>query len=307
MIRNAVIAAATLSTIALPAVAVADPVIGQPAQCVKVTDLVGPDFSVKQCGVSDVDQFRAGLENDGNAYCGPASLYNVLHYWAHEKHAPAGWLTTRLSDLDPMDQADHNVITNSIWRIGQDAQYDGGTNLTDLRTAWKIATKPARDAGWATATDRNSTDGAADFGGDLARKLARGPVQMVYGRYSAGPGNSLKRGGGHIVTVVAVDGSFGGDTLQVRYMDPGRAADHGEGDYLKTQSQYATLNATLTKKTILEYIPTKNNPDNDLGEIAVPGTFRTVTRWQLTTPGSTAPTMQLVEGYNWFEMAPPVG
>ena len=69
MIRKAIIAAATLSTIALPAVASADPVIGQPTPCVKVTDLVGPDFSVKQCGVSDVDQHRAGLENNGGAYC----------------------------------------------------------------------------------------------------------------------------------------------------------------------------------------------------------------------------------------------
>lgn len=308
MIRKAIIAAATLSTIALPAVASADPVIGQPAPCVKVTDLVGPDFFVKQCGVSDVDQHRAGLENNGSAYCGPTSLYNVLHYWAHEKNAPVGWLTTKVMNLDPQDQADYNVITNSIGRIGEDAQYNGGTNLYNLRTAWNIATKPARDAGWATVTYPVNTDGAADFGGDLAKRLARGPVQMVYGRYSAGPKTgSLQRGGGHIVTLVSVEGSFNGDTLQVRYMDPGRASDHGVGDYLKTQSDYATINATMTKKTVVEWVPTKNNPDNDLGDIAIPGTYRTVTRWHITTPGSTATTTQLVEGYNFFEMAPPVG
>ncbi|MET9633227.1 hypothetical protein ABZX92_37795 [Lentzea sp. NPDC006480] len=308
MIRKAIIAAATLSTLALPAVASADPVIGQPAPCTKVTDLVGPDFSVKQCGVSDVDQFRAGLENNGGAYCGPTSLYNVLHYWAHEKNAPAGWLTTKIKELDPQDQADYNVITNSLYRIGVDAKYtEKGTNLYNLRTAWTIATKPARDAGWSTATSGVDTRTSADFAGDLARKLARGPVQMVYGRYSDGPADSLQRGGGHIVTVVSVDGSFDGTTVQVRYMDPGRAADHGVGDYLDTQSAYATINATLTKKTVVEWIPTKNNPENDLGDIAIPGTFRTVTRWQLTTPGSTATTTQLVEGFNWFDMAAPVG
>jgi len=308
MIRKAIIAAATLSTLALPAVASADPVIGQPAPCTKVTDLAGPDFSVKQCGVSDVDQHRAGLENNGSAYCGPASLYNVLHYWGHEKNAPVGWLSTKVKNLDPQDQADYNVVTNSIWRIGEDAKYDGGTNLYNLRAAWNIAAQPARDAGWATVAAGVNTDGAADFGGDLARKLARGPVQMVYGRYSAGPKTgSLQRGGGHIVTVVSVQGSFNGSTLQVRYMDPGRASDHGVGDYLDTQSAYATLNATLTKKTVVQWIPTKDNPENDLGEIATPGTFKTVTRWQLTTPGSTAPTTQLVEGFNWFDMAPPVG
>lgn len=307
MIRKAIIAAATLSAVTLPAVASADPVIGQPTPCVKVTDLVGPDFSVKQCGVSDVDQHRAGLESNGGAYCGPASLYNVLHYWAHEKNAPVGWLTTKVKELDPQDQADYNVITNSIWRIGVDAKYDGGTKMSNLRNAWMIATKPARDIGWTAVTAGVDSNGAADFGGDLAKKLARGPVQMVYGRYSAGPQNSLQRGGGHIVTLVSIDGSFGGNTLQVRYMDPGRASDHGVGDYLKTQSDYATLNGTLTKKAVYEYIPVKDNPDTAMDESLTPGTYRWVTRWQLTTPGSTAPTTQLVEGYNWFEMAPPVG
>lgn len=307
MLHKAIIAAATISTVVLPAVAAADPVIGQPTPCVKVTDLAGPDFAVKQCGVSDVDQHRAGLDMNGGAYCGPSSLYNVLHYWAHEKKAPVGWLTTKVSNLDPMDQADYNVITNSIGRIGVDAKYNGGTNLTNLRNAWNIATKPARDAGWATITEGVNTHGATDFGGDLAKKLARGPVQMVYGRYSAGPNNSLQRGGGHIVTLVSVEGSFGGNTLQVRYMDPGRAGDHGQGDYLKTQSDYQTVNATMTKKPVYEYIPVKDNPDTDVDESLTPGTYRWVTRWHIVTPGSTAPTTQLVEAYNWFDMAPPVG
>jgi hypothetical protein len=307
MIRKAIIAAATLSTVALPAVAAADPVIGQPAPCVKVTDLVGPDFAVKQCGVSDVDQHRAGLESNGGAYCGPASLYNVLHYWAHEKKAPVGWLTTKVSNLDPKDQADYSVITNSIWRIGEDAHYDGGTKMANLRTAWTIATKPARDSNWTAVTGGVNTHGATDFGGDLAKKLARGPVQMAYGRYSAGPNNSLQRGGGHAVTLVEVEGSFNGSTMQVKYMDPGRAGDHGVGDYLKTQSAYQTLNGTLTKKNVYEYIPVADNPETPMDESVTPGTYRWVTRWQLTTPGSTATTTQLVEGYNWFDMAPPVG
>ena len=308
MIRQAIVAAATLSTIALPAVAAADPVIGQPTPCVKVTDLAGPDFSVKQCGVSDVDQHRAGLENNGGSYCGPSSLYNVLHYWAHEKNAPVGWLTTKVKNLAPHDQADYGVITNSIGRIGTDAKYTSkGTNLTNLRTAWTIATKPARDAGWAAVTDGVSTHTTPDFGGEMAKKLARGPVQMIYGRYSAGPQNSLQRGGGHIVTVTAVDGSFGGDTVQVRYMDPARAADHGVGDYLKTQSGYATVTATLTKKAVYQYSPVTDDPDTDVDESLTPGTYRWVTRWQLTTPDSTATTTRLVEGFNWFDMAPPVG
>ncbi|MCX2951194.1 hypothetical protein [Lentzea sp. NEAU-D7] len=308
MIRQAIIAAATLSTIALPAVAAADPVIGQPAPCVKIADLAGADFSVKQCGISDVDQYRAGLENNGGSYCGPSSLYNVLHHWAHERNAPVGWLTTKVKNLDPKDPADHNVITNSVGRIGVDAQYTSkGTKLSNLRTAWTIATKPARDAGWSTATEGISPHGNADFGGDMAKKLARGPLQMLYGRYTAGPQSSLQRGGGHLVTVTAVEGSFGGNTVQVRYMDPAKAADHGVGDYLKTQSTYATVTATLTKRSVYEYIPVTDNPDTDTDESLTPGTYRTVTRWQLTTPTSTPTTTVLVEGFNWFDMAPPVG
>ncbi|GLZ29575.1 hypothetical protein Lesp02_17650 [Lentzea sp. NBRC 105346] len=306
MIRKALFAAAALSTIALPGVASAD--IAQPAPCTRVTDLVGPVFEVKQCGVSDVDQFRAGLENNGNAYCGPASLYNVLHYWGHEKNAPVGWLSTKTKDLDPQDPADYNVVTNSIWRIGVDAKYSGGTKMSNLQTAWNIATKPARDAGWATAVGNIDSKTATDFAGDLAKKLARGPVQMVYGRYSAGPAaGSLQRGGGHIVTVVAANGTFNGSTMTLKLADPGRALDHGDPGYLNTQSAYESLDVTLERKNILQYSPVSDDPNTDVDESLEPGTYKYVTRWELTGARYQGTTRQFVETFNWFDMAPPVG
>jgi hypothetical protein len=306
MMRNALVAAAATATIAsvFAPMASADTIIGTPPPCVSAADLVGPDFNVRKCGVSDVDQFRAGLENNGGAYCGPTSLYNVLHYWAHQKDAPVGWLTTKVANLDPKDQADYNVITNSIGRIGVDAKYNGGTNLTNLRSAWTIATKPARDAGWTTTTGGISTHENADFAGDVAKKLNEGPLQLVYGRYKDGPTTgSLQRSGGHIVTVVSATGSFGGNTIQLKLADPGRALDHGDEGYLSTQSAYEALDVTLTKKSIKEYVPVKDDENTREDESLQPGTYRTVTRWELTGPRYVGTTRQMVEGFNWFDMA----
>ncbi|AUI60921.1 hypothetical protein [Amycolatopsis sp. BJA-103] len=306
MIRSLILtAAATLTAVAtLPGTAAADK-IGTPAPCVKATDVTGADFDVKQCGVSDVDQFRAGLENDGNAYCGPASLYNVLHYWGHVKNAPVGWVTTRVGQLDPKDPADYNVITNSIGRIGVDAKYDGKTTLGNLQKAWTIATKPARDAGWTSSTGNVSTAGTADFSGELAKKLNEGPLQIAYGRYKAGPWGSLQRSGGHIVTVVAAKGSFNGDTVQLKLSDPGRAGDHKAPGYLGTQSEYQLLDVTLEKKTIWEYRPVTDDPDTGVDESLEPGTFRFVERWELTGPQYIGSTRQMIENFNWFDMVAP--
>ncbi|WP_370944294.1 hypothetical protein AB5J62_35100 [Amycolatopsis sp. cg5] len=309
MIRKTILAAVTTTALAgaiYPATASAD--LGTPPPCVKVSDLTGPTFEVKQCGVSDVDQFRAGLENNGNAYCGPTSLYNVMHYWSHVQKAPIGWVTTRVGNLEPKDQADYNVITNSIGRIGVDAKYDGGTKMGNLRTAWNIATKPARDAGWSTADGNISSATSADFAGDLAKRLNQGPVQLVYGRYKAGPqAGSLQRNGGHIVTVVSAKGTFNGTTMQLKLADPGRAGDHGQDGYLNTQSAYESLDVTLERKNIWEYVPVADDENTPEDESVQPGTYRFVQRWELTGPRYVGTTRQMVETFNWFAMAKPVG
>ncbi|GAA1348559.1 hypothetical protein [Saccharothrix algeriensis] len=303
----ALTAAVAAGTVAFTGVAAADK-IGTPAPCTRTGDVSGPDFDVRLCGVSDVDQQRAGLHRDGNAYCGPASLYNVLHYWGHVKGAPVGWLTTKVKELDPRDQADYTVVTNSIWRIGVDAGYDGKTTMTNLQTAWNVATKPARDAYWKTDVGNVNSATSPDFSGELARKLDAGPVQLVYGRYSAGPqAGSLQRGGGHIVTVVAAKGSFGGDTVQLKLADPGRAADKSDPDHLYTQSDYQSLDVTLTRRTVNEYRPVTDDEDTEVDESLQPGTYRTVERWELTGPQYVGTTRQMVETFNWFTLRAPGG
>ncbi|MBP2473109.1 hypothetical protein JOF53_001981 [Crossiella equi] len=298
--------ATAVTAAALPGTAAAD--IAPPPVCAKSTDVTGPSFDVKQCNVSDVDQFRAGLENNGNAYCGPASLYNVLHYFAKDRKAPVGWQTTDLRNVDPKSAADYTLVGNSIYRIGEDAKYDGGTNMGNLRTAFDIATAKARNVGWATASGNISSHTSQDFSGDLAKRLNAGSVQLVYGRYKEGPTTgSLERSGGHIVTVVAAKGDFGGNTVQLKLADPGRAGDHGEGDYLKTQSAYESLDVTLTKRSVYEYVPVKDDENTTEDESKQPGTYRTVTRWELTGPRYVGTTRQMVETFNWFAMAPPVG
>ncbi|MGW4206348.1 hypothetical protein ACWEIJ_00045 [Lentzea sp. NPDC004789] len=305
MIRNALLAAAALTAVVAPATAIADPIAAQPAPCATASDLTGPDFNVRKCGVSDVDQFRTGLDANGNAYCGPASLYNVLHYWSHVKGAPVGWGPTKVNYLDPLKPSDYDLVTGSIYRIGSDAQYNGGTNLTNLRTAWDSATKLARDAGWQTSRGVVSTNDNPDFAGDLARKLNEGPLQLVYGRYKNGPlSDTLQRTGGHIVTVVSATGSFGGNTIKLKLADPGRAADHGDGDYLDTQSAYEALDVTLTKRHFLQYSPVADDKNTAEDESQQPGTYTWVDRWELTgTRYVSDTTRQMVEGFNWFDMA----
>jgi len=306
MIRNALLAAAATATLAtaFAPMASAD-VIGTPPPCVNASDLAGPDFNVRKCGVSDVDQFRTNLESNGNAYCGPASLYNVLHYWAHVKGAPIGWGPVKVGYLEPMKQSDYSMVTGSISKIGTDAGYDGGTSLTGLRAAWDNATLPARNAGWQTTRGRVSTLDNPDFAGDIARKLNEGPLQLVYGRYKKGPLNdTLQRTGGHIVTVVSATGSFGGNTIQLKLADPGRAWDHGQGDYLNTQSAYEALDVTLTKRHFLQYSPAVDDKNTAEDESQEPGDYTWVDRWELT--GSrylSDTTRQMVEGFNWFDMA----
>ncbi|ANZ40596.1 hypothetical protein BBK82_35935 [Lentzea guizhouensis] len=305
----ATIATAAVSSVALPGLAAADPIIGTPPPCVKLADITGPDFEVKQCGVSDVDQYRAGFAANGGTHCGPSSLYNVLHYWGHEKQAPVGWLTTKVRNLDPRNPADYGIVTNSIGRIATDSKWsvEDGTYSGNLRTAWNIATKPARDAGWSTATGGISTTAGPDFAGDLAKKLSQGPVQMWYGRYVAGPQNSLKRDGGHLVTVVSAKGSFGGDFVQLRLADPAEAADHGKPGYLDTQSAYETLAVTLTRRSVYEYLPVKDDEATPADESLQPGTYRSVERWELSGTAYADQNKPLVEGFNWFTMSPPVG
>ncbi|HVK23428.1 MAG TPA: hypothetical protein VM677_18905 [Actinokineospora sp.] len=312
MFRKLVIttAAVAAGVAAVPGVAAADIIIGTPAPCVRLSDVTGPDFDVKLCGVSDVDQYRKGLEADGGSYCGPTSLYNVMHYWAHVKNAPIGWFTTRIGNLDPQDYADQPVITNSIAKIGADAKYDleDGTNLGNLQTAWTNATKPARDAGWATGQGNVNSSTAVDFAGDLAKRLNVGPLQMSYGRYYAGPkSGSWERDGGHIVTVVSAKGSFGGDTMQIKIADPGSAADHGDGNYLYTQSAYALRDFTLKKVTFNEYSPVADDPDTATDESTQPGTYKQTVRWELVNPFQGETKRVMIENYNWFVMAPPVG
>jgi hypothetical protein len=113
----------------------------------------------------------------------------------------------------------------------------------------------------------------------------------------------LQRTGGHIVTVVSATGSFGGNTIQLKLADPGRAWDHGDGDYLSTQSAYESLDVTLTKRHFLQYSPAKDDENTAEDESLEPGTYTWVDRWELTGPRYTGTTRQMVEGFNWFDMA----
>ena len=147
--RTAAIAAAVAAALALPGIASADtpaytPTLSLTAPCTENRDTSGTQYDVRLCDVTDIDQFRSGLENDGGAYCGPTSLFNSLMYLATEVGAPidfGGGL--KVADLDPRDPSQYSKITTITGWLGWKSKYDGGTKMG---TCWRRSrtSRPAR-------------------------------------------------------------------------------------------------------------------------------------------------------------------
>ncbi len=174
----------------------------------------------------------------------------------------------------------------------------GSTTSPGLREAFKKATSQARNQGWHAETGGISTDSTPEFGYEIAKRLQHAPVQIWYGRYTQNADKSVTRGGGHIVTVVSAKGDLGSGKVELTLADPGRAGDHGQGDYLSTQSAVRYETVTLYRMQI--------NRKTEATETE-PASWQVHTYWRLLGPEYEASTFQFVEGLNWFEAAPPVG
>jgi hypothetical protein len=254
------------------------------AACSPSGDAAAPAYNVRLCGVTDIDQFRATLENNGSAYCGPASLLNDL-FWFQAKGLPVRINGDGLAGLDPLDQDDYSTITRRLDSLA--FHYDGqdGSMMGENLEGFDWATSYARDHGWMTVRG-NVTTSTSDFGLELASKLKTAPVQMVYGRYSKNIDGTYKRNGGHILTVVAASGVSGSGEVSLTLHDPARADDHGEGYYLYTQSAPRDEVVTLKKTNIM---------------VADSGGVNWKTVWEVTGNDEyAASTRQMVESFNWF-------
>lgn len=298
----AIVAAGIAATVAPTTTSYADePPIGTP--CTDVRDTVGPHFEVKLCDVTDVDQFRTNLYGNGNVYCGPASLYNILYYLGEHKGLPVRASADdpeKLTDFNPTDPKHQNAVGGWINWLGFNAGMGptpGGSGAGGNRAAFDAATAVAKSQNWFVNRGQTDTHTTPEFGFEMAKRVAHAPVQMWYGRYTLNDDNTLTRGGGHIVTVVSAEGDLNTGKVELTLADPGRAPDHGNPGYLDGQSTYRYETVTLYRMAInVKVVPENADP------YVVQRTY-----WRLLGENYTGDTFQFVEGYNWFQAAPPVG
>ncbi|WBQ04481.1 hypothetical protein [Kribbella sp. CA-293567] len=279
--------------------------------CSSVLELDQDTINVKLCHTSDVDQHWYSLPKEGGAYCGPATLFNVLHHFNRRKGAPVrigGGVP--MTEVDPRDPADTTETKDWLTTLGTWSKITStGTQLSELRKAFNTATVGARLDGWTTATGGVPSTGpnalGQSFGHQLASKLTAGPAQILYGRYKQVYGG-VERDGGHMVTVIAANYDLDTpDTIKLTVYDPARAADKDAPTYLISQSQYQAEQVTLKKKVIHEYLRPADDPDTVKDESLTLGTWRWIERWHLTGPSYEGTTEAMVEGFNWFSMYPP--
>jgi hypothetical protein len=302
---------ATIATVAAalaaPAAASADSVIAQPgvitAPCSEVRD-TDSTYNVRLCGVTDIDQFRSGLAGNGNAHCGPASLYNVMQYIGKQVGAPLqNAFGDKITEYNPHNPSHYLNVTDQLWQLGEDVGWleTGGTSAAANRSTYMDYASYSDDTGWSYATGGVDTRTTADFGYELAKRLRHAPVQLWYGRYApTGVGANLKRDGGHGITIVSAKGTAGSREVELTAMDPGRAPDHNVGNYLDTQSPATLETIKLKKVSFVEHVsdPVKKTV-----------TLRTVTRWQVSGPNydPANPVKAMAETFSWYNAAPPVG
>jgi hypothetical protein len=281
MFRKTRLAAALAAVAAAAAIS---PSGASAATCSPSGDDAAPAFDVQICGASDIDQFRAGLLNNGNAYCGPASLFNTLMYFQKVKGMPVTQTgNSSWADMDPLDPNDYYLVTTRLAALGAMAgQTETGTTATNNRSAFEQSTQWAEDHGWSTSSGYVNSDATAEFGLEIAKRLMKGPVQLWYGRYAKNADGTYSRNGGHAVSVVSAFGSTGTGTVKLYLYDPARNNESPQN--LDAQSPYRHEVVTLTKTSIKVGASTR-------------------TFWELTGSNYVGTTRQMVETINWFAVA----
>lgn len=311
-IRNLAVAALATAAVLPVAGAHADgPLIALPGvQCVK--DTTGPDYNVRLCGVTDVDQHRRELPNSGSSYCAPTSFFNVLRYFAKDLGVP---MTFGIAAIDPASRADYVKTTQALGWI---STMSGGSPATGAPSwggelaAFDTFTSYAKSGGWTFDRDAHPVTADEDFGYELAKRLRQGPVQIGYKRWNKGTPSDGSIWNyspeGHATTVVGAKGTVGSGEVKLLLADPGRATDNGQDDYLDTQSPYTLEEVTIKRVEVTSSsIPANGGAINQLA----PVTYKKSFVWELTGPnyktwqlGGTQ--RAIVETYAWFSATKPV-
>lgn len=295
--------AAVVAGTVLPAGSAAADGLPLGVPCTEQRDTEGTQFAVNLCDVTDADQFRTHLANEGNVHCGPTSLYNAMYYLGEKKKLPMrvtpnGQL---LTEYDPHDPEDYDEATAWIGWLGFKAGMGAnptGSSAAENRAAFDAATEGAKAAGWTVDRGVTGTDGLPEFGLELAKRLQQAPVQLWYGRYVLNEDNTHTRTGGHGVTVVSAKGDIGSGKVELTLHDPARSADHGTPGYKDTQSTAREEKVTLYRVAIRV-----KSENKETGEV----TIKQRTFWRLFGENYQGSSLQYVESFNWFAAAPPVG
>ncbi|MFC9691110.1 hypothetical protein ACFTSF_21340 [Kribbella sp. NPDC056951] len=295
--------AAVIAGTVLPAGTAAADGLPLQAPCTEQKDVTGPQFAVNLCDVTDADQFRTNLANEGNVHCGPTSLYNAMYYLGEHKGLPMRVVPNGqlITEYDPHDPADYDEATAWIGWLGSKAGMGPNPKSSTAkgnRLAFDAATVGAKESGWTVNRGEARTDDFPEFGLEIAKRLRQAPLQLWYGRYVLNADNTHTRTGGHAVTVVAAKGDVASGKVELTLHDPARSDDHGTPGYKDTQSDIRDETVTLYRVNIRT-----KSVDEETGVV----TTAQHTFWRLFGESYTGTTLQYVEAFNWFETAPPVG
>lgn len=266
------------------------------------TTLFDRTYEVRLCGVTDVDQRRAGLVKNGNVHCGPTALYNSMDYLARRTGMPAKILSGQdITTYDPHDPADYAAATAWVGWLGYQAGINDdptGSNLAENRAAFDAATSGAKAAGWLLSRGQFTASSPGNFGHEMAKHMLNAPVQLWFGNYAKNADGTYSRTGGHAVTVVAVKGDTSTPwTMELTLHDPARD-DSGQYGYLNAQSPVTEEKVVLTRWTQEFKRVEKDGTVTDLG---------TRTYWRITGSGySLDGKNHAAEAFNWFDAKAPV-
>lgn len=228
-------AAASLGSLVAPAAAQCTWSIGS------LTNGFVPDFDQKrQPGPLfwDGSQFiniPAGLPGNGDAYCSPSSHINWMAYFAN--HGFPG-LMPGGSSPSFQSQSEYENVTSAIAELGVDMQTHPTGGTTCCGTSGMIAYLDRRAPGKFTVSAFSAKQLYAPSLEDLAFcVIAGGYVCPFVGWYavdSGGP-NQYYKDGGHVITMVGLEGWCNGSSRQIKVRDPG----NGDGNKL-VQAAFAT-------------------------------------------------------------------
>lgn len=237
----------------IPALLVAAAALAAPAAARPCTWSIGslqngfvPDFDQKrQPGPLfwDGSQFiniPAGLPGNGSAYCSPSSHINWMAYFANHGF-PA--LMTGGSSPSWQSQSEYENVTASIAELGVDMETHPSGGTTCCGTTGMVAYLDRHAPGKFTVSAFSAKQLYAPSLADLAFcVIAGGYVCPFVGWYavdSGGP-NQYYKDGGHVITMVGLEGWCPASSRTIKVRDP------GSGDSNKlVQAAFATNTYTL--------------------------------------------------------------